>query len=429
MTNTKKTIPNVILSIFLLAAIPIVIYTTINTNFDQRNLAKENIELDNTCNIILPYVNNKTLQVGKKYQIVIYADFENEDIQEISIQDQFKNTLFSKIYPFKANNISDVFTLETKKIGEVILQGTLKTNENSYECKLIGESLFVQNENNPPIFLTNPQVTAQPRSNTLEKGEEYLYTIEAIDNDADKIQYHYNIKPKADWLKTQVIQNGEYGKLEIRLEGIPTEYGKYNVEFYIHDGYKEHISVQNWEINVQPKENETEVKGVKGAKQFLVQKALAYENSISLNSPTITDLNPARNAITTNPKETISVTLNTQENTNIIEESITFELNSKNIFEETKIIKISSKEYILKYNTKEKLPDGEHKVKISFENSEKEKFSDEWNWTINSNPYETDIFGLPGSTVIIIVLGFFLLLFSLSIPWILYIAWKRNTSY
>jgi len=428
MSNTfrnYKSIPTIILSIIIIATIPLVIYSVINTNLDFRKEAYE--KKTDHCTIILPHVNPKTIAIDKTYQMIVSASFQGETINEVKIEDDTKEELFSKLYTEPQSEISEAFTFQPTRKGSKELQGSLKTQENIYPCKMDFDRIIVQENNHPPAFLTNPYIESTSKKKAIKPGEEYSYRLKAVDQDADNIQYHYSFTPSADWLHKNVISGGRDGQLEIEFSGIPQETGTYLANIFIHDGYNRHLRSQSWIIEVNP-----EGKKIEEIEERVVREpdiAGEIDNKIQLEEPTIGDVSPIDNTSVRIPNPTISANLNASTNADIEKESIKFKLNDEDIKEDSNILKISPEEMIITYTPEKELEDGEYKASVYFEDSRGEKEERSWTFTIETIKDEATLLGIPLSNIIIIIFGFILILLALFIPWILYIAWRRNLDY
>jgi len=246
--------------------------------------------------------------------------------------------------------------------------------------------------------------------------------LEVADRDNDNIEYHYSFTPRADWLTKTVLENGKDGKLKIRFAGQPDKEGSYLANIFIHDGYNKHIAAQSWVISIGDESSEIPVVS---EPRFPAPDYIA-DNEIIFEDPQITKVFPRENSYTTNPKETISANLIASNGGKIRGETIVVKLNDKDITEEIETVKISEREILLRYTPSSKLKFEENEIYIFFEDSNKQDVEKTWSFVVEETEQEKTFLGFPINTAIIFGLGVLLVLFAISIPWMIYIAWKKD---
>lgn len=423
-TFRRRQKPNLSLlfSAIILATIPIAIYSLLTTKtLDTRQFAQESFS---PCIINIPYVNTKTLATDKTYQVHVYTNLHNESIKNISIFNRRRSEVFSKQYTPSVKNISEVFAFSPTKTGQEELFGEIQTESNTYSCEMDKgqELIFVIEQNHAPVFLTDPYFSAKPPSSYLTTQETYEYTLEAVDKDLDYIEYHYSFTPRADWLHKTVLENGKDGKLKLKFSGTPDKDGSYLANVFIHDGYHRHISAQSWVISIGQESSDIPLR--QEPRIPIIDSE--FDNEIVLEQPQINKIYPNENSYTTNPKETISANLIASQGAKINQDSIIFKINDVDLTEEIEIVNISQSEVFLKYAPQDILETGEHNPYIYFEDSNGLSIEKEWFFSVEVDSAEKTFLGFPITTVMIFVIGTLLILFALSIPWIIYIAWKKD---
>ena len=282
--------------------------------------------------------------------------------------------------------------------------------------------IFVTRTNAPPTFLTDPYFGASPASNSVKVGESYEYILEVADKDRDEIHFHYSFTPQANWLHKKVVESGKDGNLKIKFSGTPEKKGSYLANVFVHDGHTQNLSAQAWIVNVDSEGSEIPVRP---------EPRLPYfdhdiSNQIILAEPQITKVIPTENSYSANSKQVISANLIASNKATIDQSSIVFKLNDANLTSEIELIEISKTEVLLRYTPQNNLEDGEYRAHLSFEDSNEKEVNKEWVFTIELYPGEDKFLGMPMNTAMIFVIGALLVLFALSIPLILYIAWKKD---
>jgi hypothetical protein len=428
ITNLKrrqKPFLSIFFTVIIISTIPIVIYSLLQSqSFDPRNLAQEMNTTPTNCTINFPYVNTKTLAVNKRYQILVYGNTSGENIQSINIFDKNDNTLFTKNYQNGVNSVSEIFVFSPTQTGEENIFGEIKTDTGIYECRMDKEQelLFVVSNNSAPEFLTDPYISAIPPSNSVTTSQNYEYILEAADRNGDQIQYHYTFTPRANWINKTIIENGKDGKLQLKFYGVPDKEGSYLANIFIHDGYNKHLSAQSWIINVGTESSDTPVR----VEAVLPAFETNYDNEIKLEQPQITKVMPEENATITHRQPTISANLIASEKASVKKDSIVMKLDSGEVTKDIEIIDISESEFLVRYYPKRVLEAGEHRVYLYFKDSNNLEIDKEWTFELDTQNQERLLFGLHTNTVMIVLIGIILFVFALSIPWILYISWKKN---
>jgi hypothetical protein len=421
----QKPILSLVFSALIILTIPIAIYSLLGSrNFDVRNLAQENQNNDPNCTIYIPYINTKTLGIDKKYQVHVYTSSQGQKFKSVKITEENEGEIFSEQYNPSVEKISKTFFYTPKKLGEQKITGEVQTESETYPCKMDinQEVVFVIASNHPPDFLTDPYFSAKPPSNSITTQESYEYILEITDRDLDQIEYHYSFTPRAHWLHKTILESGKDGNLKIRFAGTPDREGSYLANIFIHDGYNNHLSAQSWVINVGQESSDIPVR--EAPKLSSVKSEVA--NAMIFPEPQIAKILPQENSYITNLKSTLSANLIASHKSTIEEDSIVFKLNESNLENQAEIIKISGGEMLLRYIPQGTLEIGEHRVYVCFKDSTGEAVEKEWVFTLDSDLKEGTILGIPISTFAISVTGILLILFALSIPWIIYIAWKKD---
>ncbi len=423
----QKPILSLIFSAFILLTIPVAIYSLLSSqSFDMRHLAYEQIYQKPKCIIHIPYVNSKTLALDKKYQIHVYTNLQNEKVRSININEKDAGELFSKTYTPPVQEITEIFVFSPNKLGERSFYGEIQTESRKYSCKMdeSQQLVYVIEQNHPPEFLTDPYYSAQPASSSLSTDEVYEYTLEVVDKDLDQIEYHYSFTPRALWLRKNVVESGKDGRLKIRFSGTPDRDGSYLANIFVHDGYNKHLSAQSWIISVGQEGTDIPVR--KEPKYPPADFDFDFDNEIALPEAQIAKMLPRENSYVTNPRTTISTNIIASYNATIDENSIVFKLNDSNLTKQVDLVKISQSEILLRYTPEQNLERGEHRVYVYFKDSEGYEIDKEWTFTLEADPSEETFLGIPVTTFVIFIMGILLILFALSIPWVIYIAWKKD---
>ncbi len=411
-----------IFSAFILATMPIAIYSILSSpSFDIRQFAQ--VE-DTKCTITIPNITTRSIQKGNTYQVLVDSNLGNERILSVEIFNKERENIFSKEYTQTTSKINETFAFTPKKLGEENLSGEIKTQNNTYQCNMtkVQSTIFVREKNYPPEFLTDPYFSAIPASNSLKIGDTYEYLVEVADRDQDNIEYHYSFTPRADWLYKTVLESGKDGKLKLKFSGTPDKKGSYLANIFVHDGHNNNISAQSWIINIGQETSEIPVR--QEPRIPIIDSE--FDNAVILEEPQINSVNPSENSLSKNPKETISANLIASTKATINPENMTFMLNDEDFTQELEIIKISERETLIRYTPTSNFKDGEYKAFISFTDSNNIEVEKEWFFTIELQLQDESILGLPINTAMIFGIGILLVLFAFSIPWVIYIAWKKD---
>ncbi len=421
----QKPIYPLVFAAFILLTIPIAIYSLLSSqNFDIRHLAYEEAYLPSQCTIHIPYVNSKTLALENNYQVHVYTYLQEEKVKNIKIYEENIGELFSKEYSQPPANISETFGFSPKQLGEQNIYGEIETTSGTYNCEMDVEQkiVYVIEKNHPPEFLTDPYYSAKPPSSALSTEETYEYTLEVADRDLDQIEYHYSFTPRAHWLHKTVLETGKDGRLKIRFSGTPDRDGSYLANIFVHDGHNKHLSAQSWVISVG--EESTDVPVREEPKYPLVD--FDFDNEIILPEPQIAKILPRENTYVTNPRSTISANLIASLNSTIEEDSVVFKLNDSNLTKQADFVQISRGEILVRYTPEKNLDTGEYRAYIYFEDSDGNAIDREWTFTLQPDPSEETFLGIPITTFMVFSVGTLLVIFALSIPWVIYIAWKKD---
>ncbi len=406
----KKINPSLILSAFVLLTMPIAIYSLVSSqNFDMRNLAYDQAE-EKKCTILIPYVNSKTLELDTEYNVLIYANLDEEKIKGAEVFDNEDNRIFSKNYD-GVKKISETFNFAPSILGENNITGQIQTDSNQYSCQMFqGQNLvYVVEKNRAPTFLTAP---------FLYDETSYEYILEARDEDLDQIHYAYSFEPRANWINKTVLENGRSGNLQLQFTGIPETERTYNATVFLHDGHGKNVTEQKWAIDTE----KGEVKELE--KEYKILSEIG--NNVYLPIPQIISMHPTENSYTTDFETKISANLIASKDASIEKKDIVFKINNSNLSKQIDAIEISSGEILIEYEPQIRLETGEHRAYIYFKDSEGFEKDKEWTFTVDSETDEGTFLGFPITSVAIFSIGVLLVLFAISIPWILYIAWKKD---
>lgn len=252
------------LTFFLLLSIPLVVFGILNGSFDIRNRAFEDLDVseENPCIISLPNVNPYTLEVGRAVTIQVDAKLSNAIISELNITDSSGNSIYSEKFDNAPIEIATSFKFTPMKSGVVDLLGIIqKDSGGSVGCKISSPydvlGLRALANNSAPVFISQPS-SSKP-SQSIKTGTVYEYTLSAVDEDDDRVNYSYSFTPEAKWLKPTIIEDGASGKLTLKFTGSTNVPGSYLANVFIHDGYSMHLASQSWVISVSPAKNDIPV--------------------------------------------------------------------------------------------------------------------------------------------------------------------------
>ena len=273
------------LTFFLLLSIPLVLYGIAQESFDTRRQAFDELELgpDHPCIISLPNVNPYSLEVGKTVTVQVDARLEDAIISGLEIYDSSGETVYQESFENAPIEITTSFPLTPQSSGLVDILGLIKKEKGgSLGCEISSpydiKGLRAVSNNDSPEFTSNPE-RSEPSLN-LQTGQQYEYTLTALDEDGDRINYSYSFTPRADWLKPVIIEDGSNGKLTIKFRGTSDKAASYLANVFIHDGYSQHLRSQSWVISVSPDENDIpEVRIIKPSESIRVDQGNPFETS------------------------------------------------------------------------------------------------------------------------------------------------------
>ena len=125
---------------------------------------------------------------------------------DVVLEDGIKTTLPVKWNEADYNKIKE---------GEVTVRGTL---EEISGVKLTDDkknaTVVVELQKNTEI----PVITSQPKSQTVEVGENVVFTVEAEVNDGGNLTYQWQVKDGADWQNIEGATNPTYTKENVSLK-------------------------------------------------------------------------------------------------------------------------------------------------------------------------------------------------------------------
>ena len=318
------------LTFFLLFSIPLVLYGLAQESLDTRNRAFEELELgiDHPCIISLPNVNPYSLEVGKTVTVQVDAILSDSIISSLEIYNSSGEVIYQESFENSPIEIATSFPFTPEVSGVVDMLGLIKKDQGgSIGCEISSpydiRGLRAVANNSSPEFTSKP-AQSQPSQN-IKTSQEYEYTLTAVDDDGDRINYSYSFTPRADWLKPVIIDDGSNGKLTIKFRGTSEKAASYLANVFIHDGYSTNLRSQSWVISVSPEENDNpEVKIIQPSDSLRVNKGDTFRSSWEA-----TDLNHIIRYelyITNNPAneevwKTISKDLDYQTNSYTVETS------------------------------------------------------------------------------------------------------------
>jgi hypothetical protein len=270
------------LTFFLLLSIPLVLYGVAQENFDTRRKAFDELELspEHPCIISLPNVNPYSLEVGKTVTVQVDARLEDSIISGLEIYDSTGETIYQEDFDTSPIEITTTFPFTPESSGLIDMLGLIKKESGgSVGCEISSpydiKGLRAVSNNDSPEFTSSP-LRSEPSLN-IDTGQQYEYTLTALDEDGDRINYSYSFTPRADWLKPVIIEDGSTGKLTIKFRGTSNVAASYLANVFIHDGYSQHLRSQSWVISVNPKENDIpEVKIIEPSESIRVNQGESF---------------------------------------------------------------------------------------------------------------------------------------------------------
>ena len=249
------------LTFFLLFSIPVILFGLTQDDFDTRKRAFDDLELseENPCLISLPNVNPYSLEINKTVTVQVDANLKDQGISQLQISNSLGEVIYEEEFQDSPIEIATSFPFTPETSGKVDLSGVLtKTEGGSVACQITSpygiRGLEVVPNNRAPEFTSKPSESIP--SQNIETGDRYEYTLVATDEDGDRINYSYSFTPRADWLKSTIIEDGSSGKLTIKFSGTSDKAASYLANVFIHDGYSHNLRSQSWVINVSPSEND-----------------------------------------------------------------------------------------------------------------------------------------------------------------------------
>ena len=252
----KKIKLSLVLSFLLALTIPLALFTYGENNFDIRNYAVE----QNSCEIVFPYVNPYTLQLGSTFTVNIeIRSTEPIETYSINVGGQTVEKNLTQI-PSHPTALTDTVIYTAKEEGTHQVFGEAYTKTKRIPCKLSidlsssksdNSLIRVIKRNSPPQFITQPYAD-KSATVAMFPGMEYNFVLKATDPDQDKIHYEFTFSPGDQWLHENVVKDGSGGDLEVQYTGSTVVPGSYLANVFIHDGYKSHLRSLSWVISVEP---------------------------------------------------------------------------------------------------------------------------------------------------------------------------------
>ena len=155
------------------------------------------------------------------------------------------------------------------------------------------------------------------------------------------------------------------------------------------------------------------------------------DDLVVINKPQVVNFSPTNTDTVENKKPTVRASLIASEGEKIVEESIKATLDGADITEDIKINEISESEYTIIYLPEQNLPEGIHKVEITFSDTSEEKITKIWTFTISSQEDDENfnIFGyyINKRVALIIGGGIALVILAIFTPVIIFAVWKDDS--
>jgi hypothetical protein len=249
-----------IMSLFLVLCLPLIVWQVVNEDFDWRDLAFQEVEVseENPCVISFPNVNPYTLEVGNTVRMQIEGISQASGITSVNILDRDGEIVFSKEYEDSQAEIIESFEFTPTQERAYDLTGSISEGEYDTACVISSpydvKGIRAVANNGAPEFTSSP-LDSKP-SQDIDTGVGYEYILTATDPENDFINYTFSFTPNNQWLKYNVIENGNNGKLKIQFKGSTSDPASYLANVFIHDGYSKHLRSQSWIISVNPAEND-----------------------------------------------------------------------------------------------------------------------------------------------------------------------------
>ncbi len=249
-----------ILSLFLVLCLPLIVWQVLNEDFDLRDLAFNQVEVneENPCVISFPNVNPYSLEINKTVRMQVDAIAQGSGITSLLITDTTGEELFSKKYESSEREIAETFEFTPTEVKAYNIIGTLSESEYKTACVISSpydvKGIRAVANNNAPEFTSSP-LDSKP-SQDIDTSVDYEYTLTATDPEGDFINYVFSFTPNNQWMKYTVINDGSNGSLKIQFRGSTSEPASYLANVFIHDGYSKHLRSQSWIVSVNPAEND-----------------------------------------------------------------------------------------------------------------------------------------------------------------------------
>lgn len=271
-----------------------------------------------------------------------------------------------------------------------------------------------------PSSNDTPQVTvATPeKGDSYTKGEDATISWTATDRNQIinyKVYLAENPASEEDW---------------IELVSLNHNYGAYILD-------TTNVAAGNYVAIVEATDNQDPALTGKGTSGLFTISATPIDDTTDnepddgpvLTIPQIKDITPENGAKLENLRPTIGGTLIAGKDATVETTTITLTIDDQDVTDDIEFVKQSDSEFKVIYKSDENMDGGEHKIALSFKDSNGKTASEEWTFTINNGDSDTiSIFGfeIAKRTAIIIGVGLLIILAALAVPWILYMAWKGN---
>ncbi|MGI5897975.1 MAG: hypothetical protein ACOX6Q_02340 [Candidatus Dojkabacteria bacterium] len=161
-------------------------------------------------------------------------------------------------------------------------------------------------------------------------------------------------------------------------------------------------------------------------------KDATTDDEVFLGEPQVTNMSPSNADKITNKRVTVKATIIASIKSKINESSIIFKIDDIDVTKSVKINKISNGEYTLIYQPEENFKAGQHKAEIFFQDSSSKSTTKSWTFNISSEEDENSGvitilgFQIPKRTLIIILIGIFIIAAAILAPFLISSIWKED---
>lgn len=160
---------------------------------------------------------------------------------------------------FLSKDSTPPLSFYTQKVGTYTFSASVTDADGTTaECKIGGTeqiNVIIPGDNGSPEFTSDPYTQSSPGT-SINIGQSYSYTLEAIDPDSDTIDYF--VINNTGWL-TFTVNSTSPGTFKGTFSGTPTAAGSYTAGIALNDSSHNHYSTQLWVINVNYPENDVPI--------------------------------------------------------------------------------------------------------------------------------------------------------------------------